>query len=130
MSRILLVDDDVPLRKMLKLSLQKMGHLVDEAGTGTEALQLCKSEPPELVITDIIMPDKEGLETIVTIRQLYPGLRIIAMSGGGRASTVDYLKIARRLGAMHTLEKPFSYEQLNAAVAKVMAMPVPPHLPV
>lgn len=128
MIRVLLVDDDESLRKMLKLSLVRMGHVVDEAGTGTEALRLCETEPPDLVVTDIIMPDKEGLETIVTIRQLYPELRIIAMSGGGRANSIDYLKIARRLGAMHTLEKPFSYEQLNAAINQVMALPVPPNV--
>lgn len=128
MIRVLLVDDDDSLRKMLKLSLQKMGHLVEEAGTGTEALRLCECEPPDVVVTDIIMPDKEGLETIVTIRQLYPELRIIAMSGGGRTNTIDYLKIARRLGAMHTLEKPFSYETLSSAITKVMAEPVPPNV--
>jgi len=128
MSRVLLVDDDEPLRKMLKFSLQKMGHLVDEARNGDEALRLCASEPPDLVLTDIIMPDKEGLEMILEIRQTYPQLKIIAMSGGGRTNSVDYLKIARRLGAMHTLEKPFSYDDLNTAITMVIAQDAPPNL--
>jgi len=127
-SRVLLVDDDEPLRKMLKFSLQKMGHVVDEARNGDEALRLCESEPPDLVLTDIIMPDKEGLGTILEIRQTYPHLKIIAMSGGGRTSSVDYLKIARRLGATHTLEKPFSYDDLNTAITKAMAPGAPPNL--
>jgi DNA-binding response OmpR family regulator len=120
MSRILLVDDDEPLRKMLCLILVKMGHQVLEARDGNEALHLCQAEPPELVLTDLIMPEKEGLETIGELRRLHPEVKIIAMSGGGRGDLVDYLKVAKQMGAARALNKPFSYEALAAAIAEVM----------
>lgn len=119
MTRILLVDDDESLRKMLRITLAKMGYHVIEAANGNEALRLCQVEIPDLVLTDLIMPEKEGLETITELRRLYPGLKIIAMSGGGRGSAVDYLKFAAKMGASRTLHKPFSNEAMVAAITEV-----------
>src|SRR5689334_4388788 len=119
MSRILLVDDDAPLRYILRVTLAKMGHHVVEARNGKEALQLCQAEPPDIVLTDIVMPEKEGIETIGALRRFHPEVKIIAMSGGGRVSSSDYLKIARHMGATITLAKPFSNEAIAGAIAKV-----------
>ena len=121
MARILLVDDDELLRKALSLTLEKMGHQVHEARNGNEALLLFAAEPPDVVLTDIIMPEKEGLETILELKRLHPAVKIIAMSGGGRASNIDYLKIAKQMGVVRTLTKPFSPEAMAAAIAEVMA---------
>ena len=119
MTRILLVDDDELLRRMLRLTLIKMGHVVIEAVNGNEALRLCQTEPPDIVLTDLIMPEKEGIETIREMRQLHPDVKIIAMSGGGRGNAKDYLVVAKRLGAAHTLNKPFTNEELAGAIAAV-----------
>ena len=121
MPRILLVDDDDLLRKMLRVTLVKMGHQVVEASDGQEALRLCDAAPPDLILTDLIMPEKEGLETIAEVHRTHPAVKIIAMSGGGRGSAENYLHLAERLGAHRTLSKPFSNEALAEAIAAVMA---------
>ncbi|MES2693683.1 MAG: response regulator [Verrucomicrobiota bacterium] len=119
MSRILLVDDDDPLRNILRVTLEKMGHHVVEARNGKEALRLCQAEPPDIVLTDIVMPEAEGIELIGALRRFHSDVKIIAMSGGGRVSAADYLKIARHMGATIALAKPFSQEAIAAAIAKV-----------
>ena len=98
MPKILLVDDDDSFRKMLRLTLTKMGYDVVEARDGKEALVLHHQLSPDLVLTDLIMPEKEGLETIEELRRVYPGIKIIAMSGGGRLSATNYLKVAKLMG--------------------------------
>jgi DNA-binding response OmpR family regulator len=123
MQRILLVDDDAALRKLLRLYLSKMGYAVTEAANGNEALAMQQSEPAELVLTDLIMPEKEGLETIPELRKKYPGVKIIAMSGGGRVNASNYLKIAKMMGADHIMAKPFSYKELADALAQVLPKP-------
>lgn len=121
MSRILLVDDDELLRSMLRIAIGKMGHTVVEAANGNEALARCTEEVPELVLTDIIMPEREGLETIGQMRQRYPKLRIIAMSGGSRLYASDVLKAAKLMGACDILEKPFTNQQLASALETALA---------
>lgn len=123
MRRILLVDDDAALRKLLRFNLTKMGYEVVEAANGNEALEIQKNDPAELVLTDLIMPEKEGLETIGELRKKYPGARIIAMSGGGRGSAADYLKVAKMLGVDHVMAKPFSFKELADAVAGLLPKP-------
>src|SRR5687768_11799705 len=119
MPRILLVDDDDALRKMLRLTLTSLGHVVVEARDGKEALVQQQREPVDVLLTDLIMPEKEGLETIREFRQKHPAVRVVAMSGGGRVSATDHLKLARSLGAGAVLAKPFSNSELTAAIALV-----------
>jgi len=121
MPRILVIDDDVPFRSVLKASLEEMGHHVREAKNGDEGVSLYRQEPFDLVMTDLIMPGKEGIETIMDLRRITPGVKIIAMSGGSRVTSVDYLKIAKQVGAKHVLAKPFLYEELRAAISAVLA---------
>lgn len=116
MARILLIEDDDSLRKMLRLTLTKMGHAVAEARNGKEGMALHQSAPADLVLTDLIMPEMEGLETIMKLRRTQPELKIIAMSGGGRGNAISYLQIAKRMGAARVLEKPFTEKDLAAAI--------------
>ena len=124
MIRILLVDDDQSFRPMLAETLSRLGHHVVTATNGDEALELFREDAIDLVITDLIMPEREGLDVIRTLRRRSPNVKIIAMSGGGRASPVTYLEIAKRLGAATVLAKPFSTQQLKAAIAEVMPLSV------
>jgi DNA-binding response OmpR family regulator len=121
MARILLVDDDDPFRKMLRLTLVKLEHDVVEAGNGREALKLQRAGGADLLLTDLVMPDQEGLETIQRFRREFPAVRIIAMSGGGRINARDFLKIAGLMGAGHTLTKPFATTELTAAIDRLLA---------
>jgi len=120
MHRILLVDDDESFRKMLHVTLKRAGYDVVDARDGNEALKSFRAQPPDLVLTDLIMPDKEGLETIMELRAAQPDLKIIAMSGGGRNCPGDYLKVARQMGAAQVLAKPFSNQELLDAVRQVL----------
>ncbi len=95
---------------MLRATLAELGYTVTEARNGKESLALHKSNPADLVITDLIMPEKEGIETISELLSLQPELKIIAMSGDGRVSAKDYLPIAKWLGAARVLTKPFANE--------------------
>lgn len=119
MSRILLVDDDDAFRSLVRVALEQMGHEVREAIDGDEALRSAAAEPPEVMLIDLIMPRREGLETITALRGRQPELRIIAMSGGSRDGKVDYLKVAKRMGAHRTLTKPFAPEVLAQAIAEL-----------
>lgn len=114
---ILLIDDDDRVRRTVTLMLKELGHQVLEADSGITGLQRFKETSPDLVITDIIMPDMEGVETIVELRRLQPEVRIIAMSGGGRIKNTDFLKLASSAGAAATLSKPFDDEDLEKAIA-------------
>lgn len=120
MPKILLVDDDESFRKMVRITLAQLGYQVREARNGREALGFFEEEPPDLILTDIVMPEKEGLEMIGELRLQHPWLRIVAMSGGGRVNAKDSLKVARRLGVDGVLEKPFSQEELEILLAKVL----------
>ncbi len=117
MGQILLVDDDAQVRKMLKITLEREGYAVTEAGDGTQAVQVYDVDSIDLVITDIVMPEKEGIETIMELKAINPLVKIIAISGGGRISPEDYLKWARRFGVSHTFTKPVGREELLTAVA-------------
>jgi DNA-binding response OmpR family regulator len=116
MSRILVIDDDPMVRKVVVRILLRGGHDVLYAADGDEGLLTFRDQTPDLVITDIIMPGKEGIETIREISSLSPGARIIAMSGGFRQSSFDVLHIAGQLGACKTIAKPFSAAELLALV--------------
>ena len=116
MAQILVVDDDPQIGKLLEKVLSKAGHDVVVAMNGKEGLEVFRDGNFDLLITDLIMPEKEGLETIMELRQEFPDTKIIAMSGGGRIGPDSYLKMANTLGAKKTLTKPFGREDLLSAV--------------
>jgi len=121
MARILIIDDDDQVRKMLRLSLNAAGFDVVEAQDGKAAMKLFHQDPlVDLVITDLIMPQKEGIETIIELRRDFPKVPIIAISGGGRIDPNDYLVLAEKLGAQITLEKPFSRKDIIDAVNELI----------
>jgi len=116
MARILLTDDDDAFRRMLQLTLTRMGHTVEEAHNGAQAWAKFQAQPADLVIMDLIMPEKEGLETIREFRKNRVAVKILAISGGGRVDARDMLSIARQFGADYVLAKPFSNTELAAAL--------------
>jgi CheY-like chemotaxis protein len=120
MKKILLVDDDDALRKTLSHILRDAGYAVEEASNGAIALNSYGRAPSDLVITDLIMPDREGLETIRELRRLYSGVRIIAISGGGFGEARAYLDCATAFGADRTIAKPFARDEVLSAVAEVL----------
>jgi DNA-binding NtrC family response regulator len=123
MARILLIDDDDQFRTLLRKMLEKAGYDdIEEANDGRIGVKLFRQRPFDLVITDIIMPDKEGIETIVELTDDYPQIKIIAMSGGGRIGPQDYLETAKRLGASRTLAKPFNYSELIDTVRELLGV--------
>jgi len=121
MSHILIIDDDDALRIVLKASLEQMGHTVVESTDGRNGVECYKDEAFDVVLTDLIMPDKEGIETILDLRKINPDVKIIAMSGGGRVGPGDYLLIARQVGAKRTLTKPFPLDDLKKAIEELTA---------
>jgi DNA-binding NtrC family response regulator len=116
MKRVLIIDDDEQLRALLHEILERAGFAVMEAANGSEGLKLFRTDPADLVITDLIMPEKEGVETILELRREFPDARVIAISGGGRNGSASYLPIAARLGARRTVAKPFSRQEILEAV--------------
>jgi len=123
MQRILIIDDDHHILLMVKKMLERAGFEVDLASNGSEGLELFKIIQADLVITDIIMPEKEGLETIREMKRLQPDLKIIAMSGGGKISADNYLETAKIFGASMILEKPFSQKTMILAVTDLLGVP-------
>ena len=121
MAKLLLVDDNADLLGMQGEFLRMSGHEVVTSTNGHEALEKASVTKFDLIITDIIMPDKDGIEVIVTLRRAMPHLKVIAISGGGRLNAKDYLSIAQKLGAAATLAKPFSGSDLVATVDRVLA---------
>lgn len=120
MARILLVDDDVAMRSILERTLVAVGHTVVQAVNGTDALEILRSQAFDLVLTDLVMPDGEGLQLLRDIRKMSSGPKSIAMSGGGRGSAQQYLELADLMGATETLEKPFTPQVLLAAIQRVL----------
>ena len=121
MARIVLIDDDEDVRRTLVRMLETPGHEVHEAADGSSGLELCLEVDPQLVITDILMPEKEGIETIMTLKRDRPALKIIAISGGGRSGGMDFLDMARSLGADEVLQKPFRRAELLDLMTRVLA---------
>jgi DNA-binding response OmpR family regulator len=125
MARILLIEDDEQFRRMLRAVLEHEGYVVEEAQNGRQGVANCRATPADLVITNIIMPEQEGLETIRILRQEFPAVKIIAISGGGAWRNLDFLSVARQLGAWRTLRKPFEMRELRAAVGEGLQTPGP-----
>jgi len=125
---ILIIDDDAAVSRTLSLILTRAGYQVSCASTGRKGLALLAGGGFDLVLTDIIMPELDGIEAIRRIRTDHPSLRIIAMSGGGQIDKADFLHMAEALGADRVLEKPVRSERLLELVGSVMASP-PRQLP-
>jgi len=106
MARVLVVDDEPLLRRTLRTALERAGYQVEEAHDGNDALRKFSEQRPDLVLTDIVMPDREGVETIAELRRRDPAVPIIAMSGGGSVGGEMFLQLAEQLGATATLAKP------------------------
>ena len=121
MPSILLIDDDELFRHALATALTERGYAVRQARDGEEGLRLFHVEPSDLVLTDIVMPNKEGIETVMELRRTNPELGIIAMSGGLAKDAPLYLKLVGALGANCTLKKPFALPALLTAIDKVRA---------
>ena len=121
MARILLIDDNPDVLNVVHCVLTAEGHVVEDAPTGSAGITLHRENPFDLIITDIVMPEKEGISTIIELRGEYPDFKIIAMSGGGDFEPYGYLDIAIRVGADRTLPKPFSRMELLEAVNDVLS---------
>jgi CheY-like chemotaxis protein len=121
MATILIVDDEHLARITVRKILERAGHRIVEAGNGVEGLNALRTQQFDLVITDIIMPDMEGVEMIGHMKRLKPDQRIIAVSGGGRTRNLDFLKMAEQHGAARSLPKPFSQSDLLQAVQDVLS---------
>lgn len=121
MKRILVVDDETQIRTMLALMLEQEGYTVDTAENGEEGLSLVGRHAFDLVITDMIMPVKDGLKFIMELVRDYPDLKVLAISGGGAIKAERYLTMAGYLGDIATLEKPFKRDVLLEMVRKLIA---------
>ncbi len=123
MSRILVIDDEPHLRTLIQKFLLLDDHEVDLAEDGNKGLKLIEGNSYDLVITDIVMPEKDGLEVVMELKQLFPNIRIIVISGGGeRLNIQDLLKMARLMGADRVMSKPLDFIKLQSAVREVLAM--------
>ena len=118
--RVLVIDDDALVRSTIRRLLERAGFTVFEARHGADGLSLIADQPVDLVITDILMPVKEGIETILELRQNYPTLPIVATSGGDRTGNNEFLEMASKLGADRVLPKPFRSRELLDIVGEIL----------
>jgi DNA-binding response OmpR family regulator len=120
MSKILVIDDEESLRMLLREALERQGYEVEVAADGCEGTRLFRQRRADLVIVDLFMPKKDGIETIIEIQQACSGVRTIAISGGGLTGAMEFLTHAQALGASRTFAKPFDLEQLLEAVRELV----------
>lgn len=120
MERILIIDDEAPIRSMIRLILERAGYAVAEAADGLEGIQRFREKPADLIITDLIMPNKDGIGMILELKKEFSAVKIIAMSGGGLNRPEGYLRGAKKLGAAYTLSKPISRQELLRVVADTL----------
>jgi YesN/AraC family two-component response regulator len=123
MERILIIDDEAQIRSMIRLILEREGYAVTEAIDGIEGIQCFREAPADLIITDLIMPNKDGIGMIIELKKEFPAVRIIAMSGGGLNRPEGYLRGAQKLGAAHTLSKPINRHELLRVVKDTLKDP-------
>ena len=117
---VVVADDVAEIRELIEHWLSRLGCAVSVAGTGREVCKLMQSQSVDVVITDIIMPDGDGLEVITEVKRVHPGARVLAISGGGNhLQATDCLKFAKGMGAHAVLMKPFNREQLLEAVNRL-----------
>jgi len=120
MARILIIDDEPQIRSMLTLMLEREGYEIIEAADGVAGIKIYRQNPADLIITDLIMPNKDGIGMIIDLRKEFPDVKIIAMSGGGLNKPDGYLKGAKKLGAACTLTKPIDREEMLNAVRETL----------
>jgi CheY-like chemotaxis protein len=123
MTRILVIDDEPGVRDFLAAALGRAGYEVAAAANGREGIHLCRRGGVDLVITDLVMPEKEGLETIIELRRDHPDLAVIAISGGARGSDRTYLGAAELCGADRVFDKPIAPATLLTAVREIVGPP-------
>lgn len=123
--KILLVDDEESIRKMVRTILGEECYEIAEAANGLEAQKQLGKQNFDLVITDVIMPDCDGIELVMSVRRKQPGLQVIVMSGGGRVRAGHYLDLAAKLGAACVFEKPFDTAVLRQTVQDLLSEPLP-----
>ncbi|HUH84924.1 MAG TPA: response regulator [Stellaceae bacterium] len=120
MATILVIDDDAAMRRLILRALDAEKHELIEAGDGHEALQLVDQRKPDLIITDILMPRKEGIETMREVAERAPDIKIIAISGGGMSHNLMFLDVAKAFGAAAVIAKPFRASELVETVERVL----------
>jgi CheY-like chemotaxis protein len=120
MPGILIVEDDKELREMLKMSLKRKGFAVQEAENGKDAISHFKPLITDLVVTDLIMPEEDGIKVVIRLRELKPTIKIIAISGGGKVGPGSYLNLAKALGADAIYSKPFSIKDLVSKIEQLL----------
>ena len=120
MARILIIDDESQIRSMLRLMLERAGYEIAEAPDGIEGIRKYRENPADLIITDLIMPNKDGIGMIIDLKKEFPKVKIIAMSGGGVNRPEGYLDGAKKLGATRTLTKPIDREEMLKAVKETL----------
>ena len=120
MERVLVIDDESQIRSMLRLMLERAGYEVEEAPDGMEGIRIYRENPVDLVISDLIMPNKDGIGMMIELKKEFPDIKIIAMSGGGLNKPDGYLEGAKKLGANWTLTKPIDREELLRAVKNTL----------
>ena len=117
--RILIVDDEEEIRNFLREILEDAGFEVEDAANGLLGQKLFRQNPSDLIITDILMPEKGGFEAILELHREFPEVKIFAISGGGRVSSEVYLEVAKELGAIRTFVKPVSAKELIEEISKL-----------
>jgi CheY-like chemotaxis protein len=117
---ILVADDEPDLRDLIQITLEGVGHQVAVAANGRKASELLLHRKFDLLITDVLMPERDGIELIAEVKTKYPAMRVVVMTAGGQIPREDYLLIARRLGAHALMPKPFTSVQLQGAIAAAM----------
>jgi two-component system, chemotaxis family, chemotaxis protein CheY len=120
MTRVLVVEDDTAIRRLLQVAFERAGYEVSCADDGRKAIRLFGAAPPDVVVTDLVMPEFDGIETIVALRRIAPAVPIVAISGAAALRDVDLLRMAQQLGASATLQKPFAPAELVALVGTLV----------
>ena len=119
-ANVLIVEDDLELLRVMSHALEAAGHTVLQAADGEAGLKLFRAEPPDLVVCDIVMPDRDGIELIPEMRALHPAVKLLAISGRQMIGALDVLSLARRVGADAVLGKPFAMEALVRAAEALL----------
>ena len=120
MARILIIDDEAMIRDLLVNILERQGYETITASGGKDGIKIYRENPTDLIITDLLMPEKDGLETIMDLRREFHDVKIIAMSGGGKVDPETYLQIAKTMGAIETIAKPFDRKELLKTIREIL----------